>query len=327
MKKIHLAIIALLGLASVSCGNQNIPNTPGNPTGTPANQGSTPINPTPGTPSGTVSENQAIAGSFVISQALAAIVEGNLKSTAQAIGAVRQLSNDTNRRTGTLTITAGPTFAYSAQPTDKLKVIVNGAISHDVIVTQASGNFSDPDKYGTLNHRLEFSGTVSGQQQTLASIRNGNVYTANQKITAGSNFRADFTMQEQTADDGSITTTNTVYGGTFSGNNLENMTINEQQERRVAVILGNISSVTSRTTKVFASSFKANGKNFTQRNAVKNQVFRNAIPSELERWQNSGEVVQGNTVVATLGLEKTGNPIRFLVQVGNESIELDFVRF
>ncbi len=319
MKTIHLGIIALFCSFGVSCGNLNVPNT-GTNTGTNTN-------PITGTPTGPVSEKTAIAGSFQIARGLAAIIDGNLQSTALVIGAVRQLSNDPNRRTGTLTVTAGPSFAYNAQPTDKLKVIANGAITSEIIVTQASGNFSDPAKYGTLDHQLAFSGTVGGQQQTLTSSRAGNAFAANQKITAGTNLRVDFTIQEQSVDNDTITTTNTVFGGTFSGNGLENMTINEQQERRVAVILGNTtSSVTSRTTNVFASSFSANGKTFTQRDAVFNRVFRNSIPSELELWQASGQVVQGDTPIANLGIEKNGNPIRFLAQIGNENVELESVR-
>jgi hypothetical protein len=320
MKSIHLGIIALFCSFGVSCGSLNVPNPTGNPTGTPTN-------PVTGTPSGPISEKTAIAESFLASRRVVAIIDGNLQGLAGIIGAARQQSNDPNRRTGTVTIVDNTVSAYSAQPANKLIVIVNGAINSDIVVTQASGNFSDPAKYGTLDHQLAFSGTVSGQQQTLTSSRAGNVYTANQKITAGTNFRVDFTMQEQSVDDDTITTTNTVFGGIFSGNGLENMTINEQQERVVAVILGNTtSSVTSRTTNLFASSFSFNGKNFTQRNAVFNRIFRNSVPSELENWQASGQVLQGNTVIANLNIEKTGNPIRFLAQIGNENIEIERVQ-
>jgi hypothetical protein len=318
MKSIHLGIIALICLFGVSCGSLNVPNT-GTNTGTPTN-------PVIGTPSGPVNEKTAIAESFRASQFVVAMIDGNLQEMALAIGAVRQLSNDPTRRTGTLTRTKS-VFSYNAQPANKLIIVVDGTTTSDIVVTQASGNFSDPANFGTFNHQLAFSGTVSGQQQTLTSSRVGNVYTANQKITAGTNFRVDFTIQEQSVDDDTITTTNTVYGGTFSGNGLENMTINEQQERRVAVILGNTSSsVTSRTTNLFASSFSFNGKTFTQRNALFNRIFRNSVPSELENWQASGQVLQGNTVIANLNIEKTGNPIRFLAQIGNENVELGSVR-
>jgi hypothetical protein len=321
MKSIHLGIIALFCLFGVSCGSLNVPNT-----GTPNNQGSTPTNPVSGTPSGPVSEKTVIAGSFQIARGFAASIDSNLQEMALAIGAIRQLSNDPTRRTGTLTRTKS-VFSYNAQPANKLIIVVDGTTTSDIVVTQASGNFSDPAKYGTLDHQLAFSGTVSGQQQTLTSSRVGNVYTANHKITAGTNLRIDFTLREQSVDDDTITTTNTVFGGTFSGNGLENMTINEQQERRVAVILGNPnSSVTSRTTNTFASSFSVNGKNFTQRNALFNRIFRNSSASELESWQASGQVVQGNTVVANLNIQTSGNPIRFLAQIGNENIEIERVQ-
>jgi hypothetical protein len=324
MKSIHLGIIALFCLFGVSCGSLNVPNT-----GTPNNQGSTPTNPVSGTPSGPVSEKTVIAGSFQIARGFAASIDSNLQEMALAIGAIRQLSNDPTRRTGTLTRTDS-VFSYNAQPANKLIIVVDQKTNSDIVVTQASGNFSDPAKYGTLDHQLAFSGTVSGQQQTLTSSRVGNVYTANYKITAGTNLRIDFTLREQSVDDDTITTTNTVYGGTFSGNGLENMTINEQQERRVVTIFSNsdfvTSSITSRTTNTFASSFSVNGKNFTQRNALFNRIFRNAVATELESWQASGQVVQGNTVVANLNIQTSGNPIRFLAQIGNENIEIEQVR-
>jgi hypothetical protein len=321
MKSIHLGIIALICILGVSCGSLNVPNPTSNPTGTPTN-------PVTATPTGPVSEKTAIAGSFRVVRDSAARLDADLQGMAFVIGLVRQLSNDPNRRTGTLTrATANSGFTYNPQPTDKLKVIVAETTTIDIVVTQANGNFSDPAKYGTLDHQLVFSGTISGQQVSLTSSRVGNVYTANQKITAGTNFRVDFTLQEQSVDDDTITTTNTVFGGTFSGNGLENMTINEQQERRVAVILGNTtSSVTSRTTNTFASSFSVNGKNFTQRNALFNRIFRNSSASELESWQASGQVVQGNTVVANLNIQTSGNPIRFLAQIGNENIEIERVQ-
>jgi hypothetical protein len=328
MKTIHTGIIALICIFGVSCGGLN---TGGNQTGTPTgNPTGTPTNPVTGTPNGPVSEKAAIAESFRASRSVVALIDSDLQGLAAVIGAARQQSNDPNRRTGTVTIVGNAVSAYSAQPANKLIVIVNGAINSDIVVTQASGNFSDPAKYGTLNHQLAYSGTISGQQRTLTSSRVGNVYTANQKITAGTNLRIDFTIQEQSVDDDTITTTNTVYGGTFSGNGLENMTINEQQERRVATIFSNSdfvnSSVTSRTTNTFASSFSANGKNFTQRNALFNRIFRNAQAVELESWQANGQVVQGNTVVANLNIQASGNPIRFLAQIGNENIEIEQVR-
>jgi hypothetical protein len=328
MKTIHTGIIALICIFGVSCGGLN---TGGNQTGTPTgNPTGTPTNPVTGTPNGPVSDKAAIAESFLASRSVVALIDGNLPLLAGAIGAARQQSGDPTRRTGTVTITAGPTFAYSsAQPANKLIIVANGATTSDIVVTQASGNFSDPTNFGKLNHQLAYSGTVSGQQQTLTSSRVGNVYTANQKMTAGTNLRIDFTMREQSVDDDTITTTNTVYGGTYSANGVENMTINEQQERRVATIFSNSdfvnSSVTSRTTNTFASSFSANGKNFTQRNALFNRIFRNALATELENWQASGQVVQGNTVVANLNIQTSGNPIRFLAQIGNENIEIEQV--
>jgi PKD repeat protein len=286
-----------------------------------------PANPDPENPDPEDRELALIAAGVSVPSEKAAIEQRTGSLALEAVVTATQATGGTELTlTGTLTQAEDGTVSYSAEPSDRLRVVLNNGATLEYFISNLNGDFDAPsvEEFLRRPHVLGYRVVTSnGTDITISLVRQGNTsagaYQNSMQGALVSNgitytvelvTQGDFTSSVGSALDyrAESTVQGTITSPGFSA------TVNERTTFRYF----QFENAVEINTRTIDNRWTVGSDSYVLADGFIRQDFFNGRPSEFNEWRAQGTLTRNGVQVGGIGAEFGELSIDIFLQVDNQ---------